>query len=191
MYHNHGHGCREFGRRFARQRRDEETGHPGRRNHGGGGRRALARFFAHGDLRLVILNLIAEKPRHGYDLIKEIEDSVSGAYSPSPGVIYPTLTLLDELGYVTATAEGSKNLYEITAEGRAFLKANRDTVDALLERMREAGGERSGRSHAIIRSMENLKLALRLRMARGGLTEAQIDAMAAAIDAAALKIEKL
>jgi hypothetical protein len=63
----------------------------------------LGRFFAHGDLRLVILHLIAEKPRHGYEIIKAIEEQVAGAYSPSPGVIYPTLTLLEELGYVTVS----------------------------------------------------------------------------------------
>jgi DNA-binding PadR family transcriptional regulator len=70
----------------------------GHRRHGGGhGRSGLRRFFAHGDLRLVILRLIAEKPRHGYEIIKAIEERVAGAYSPSPGVIYPTLTLLEEL----------------------------------------------------------------------------------------------
>lgn len=176
---------RDFGYRFMRRGREGHHHH-----HRGGGGNALGRFFAHGDLRLVILNLIAEKPRHGYEIIKAIEDSVSGAYSPSPGVIYPTLTLLEELGYVTATVEGSKKLHEITAEGRDFLKANRDTVDALLERMAEAGGSRSGRSPAIVRAMENLKMALRLRMGRGGLTDEQIDAIAAAIDAAASKVEK-
>jgi len=185
---------RDFAHRFMRRGRGEgPSGHgPGHHHHHrGGGGSALGRFFAHGDLRLVILNLIAEKPRHGYDIIKAIEDSVSGAYSPSPGVIYPTLTLLEELGYVTATVEGAKKLYEITPEGRSFLKANRDTVDALLERMAEAGGARSGRSPAIVRAMENLKLALRLRMGRGGLTDDQIDAIAAAIDAAATKVEKI
>jgi DNA-binding PadR family transcriptional regulator len=169
-----------------------EEGFPGRRSHGGGGPHALGRFFAHGDLRLVILNLIAEKPRHGYDIIKAIEDAVSGAYSPSPGVIYPTLTLLEELGYVTATTEGAKKLHAITDEGRAFLEANRGTLDALLSRMGEAGAVRGGgRSPAIMRAMENLKVALKLRMMRGSITDEQIDAIAAAIDAAASKVEKI
>lgn len=161
----------------------------GRRSHGGGGR-ALARFFAHGDLRLVVLNLIAEKPRHGYEIIKAIEDAVGGAYSPSPGVVYPTLTLLEELGYVTVSADGAKKLHEITGEGRAFLDANRATLDALLERMSHAGPGH-GRSSGIIRAMENLKTALRLRMAGGPVTEDQVDAIAAAIDEAARKVEKV
>ena len=73
----------------------------GGHGHGHGhGRHGLRRFFAHGDLRLVVLHLIGEKPRHGYELIKAIEESVSGAYSPSPGTIYPTLTMLEDQGYV-------------------------------------------------------------------------------------------
>lgn len=195
MYH-HGRGGRGFGMRFARRPKNEhEHSHEhrhGRRGHSGGGRHALGRFFAHGDLRLVILNLIADKPRHGYELIKEIEDSVAGAYSPSPGVIYPTLTLLEELGYVEATADGAKKLYAITAEGEAFLTANRATVDALLARMAEASGTHGrGRSPGIIRAMENLKMALRLRAASGSLTDDQIDRIAAVIDEAAAKVEKM
>lgn len=190
MYHKHLHGC-GHGHRFMRRGRGMGEGFEGRRGHGGGGRHALGRFFAHGDLRLVILNLIAEKPRHGYDIIKAIEESVGGAYSPSPGVIYPTLTLLEELGYVAATTEGSKKLYEVTDEGRAFLEANRATLDALRTRMSEASGGRSGRAPTIIRAMENLKVALRLRMTSGPISDEQADAIAAAIDAAAARIEKL
>src|SRR5689334_24215085 len=130
--HDHQHGCGRHGRdeRGGRQARGEWGGRFGGR-HGmrGGGWRG-GRVFDHGDLRLVILQLIAEKPRHGYELIKAIEEQVAGAYSPSPGVIYPTLTLLEELGYVTvSTGESAKKLHEITAEGRAFLDANRRTVD--------------------------------------------------------------
>jgi len=189
-----------FGGRAARfmrggRGRDDDHGFGGRRGHGGGGPHhkamGLKRFFAHGDLRLVVLNLIAEKPRHGYEIIKAIEESVAGAYSPSPGVIYPTLTLLEELGYVTATPDGAKKLYEITDEGRAFLEANRATLDGLLERIAEFSGARGGgRSPQIMRAMENLKTALRLRMSQGPLDETQIDAIAAAIDAAARGVEK-
>lgn len=184
---------REFGMRFARGRRghdhDHDDGHPGRRMQGGG-RGGLRRFFAHGDLRLVILHLIAEKPRHGYEIIKAIEDSVGGAYSPSPGVVYPTLTLLEELGYVTATADGAKKLHAITEEGRSFIAANRASLDALLARMGEAGTGRGRRSPAIMLAMENLKLALRLRMASGPLTDQQIDGIAATINEAATKVQK-
>src|SRR5215471_1166272 len=137
MYHRQSHN-EHRGRRFDRAEQNHDGPHLGHNRHGRRGRGGgLGRFFAHGDLRLVILHLIAEKPRHGYDIIKASEESVGGAYSPSPGVIYPTLTLLEELGYVTATAEGAKKLYEITQEGRAFLDANRATLDALISRMTE------------------------------------------------------
>jgi DNA-binding PadR family transcriptional regulator len=194
MFHRHSHGRHghdgDDDRRFARGERGERH-HFGHRWHGGG-RGGLGRFFAHGDLRLVILNLIGEKPRHGYEIIKAIEDAVGGAYSPSPGVIYPTLTLLEELGYVTVSAgEGSKKLHAITGEGRAFLEANRGTLDALLARMEEAGRTHGGGpAPQVIRAMENLKLALRLRMARGPLTATQADAIAAALDMAATSVER-
>ncbi len=161
---------------------------------GMGGRMSLGRFFAHGDVRLVILNLIAEKPRHGYEIIKAIEDAVAGAYSPSPGTIYPTLTLLEELGYVTVAPsdDGTKKLHKITDQGRAFLEANRPALDALLARMEEAGkANASGHAPQIVRAMENLKLSLRLRLSRGPLTAEQADAVAAALDAAATTVERV
>ena len=162
--------------------------HGGR--HGGGGR--LARFFEHGDLRLVILALIAEKPRHGYEIIKAIEERVGGAYSPSPGVVYPTLTLLEEIGHVTVEAStGAKKLHAITPEGQQFLDANRTAVNALFARIAEAGEARSGAfSPQLVRGMENLKLALRLRVSRGPLSEEQARRIAAALDAAAVAVEQ-
>jgi DNA-binding PadR family transcriptional regulator len=198
MFHRCSHGGHRHdghGRRFARGEHGHDGPHLGRGRHGGfdrGSRGGLGRFFAHGDLRLVILHLIAEKPRHGYEVIKAIEERVAGAYSPSPGVIYPTLTLLEELGYVTvSTGEGAKKLHTITAEGRAFLDANRAAVDVLLARMDEAsrihGG---GPAPQVVRAMENLKLALRLRLARGPLSEEQANAVAAALDTAATSVER-
>src|SRR3984957_15106497 len=125
MFHRHPHHHHE--RRFARG--DHHHGEERHGRHGRGGRSALGRFFAHGDLRLVILNLIAEKPRHGYEIIKAIEEQVGGAYSPSPGVIYPTLTLLEELGYVTVeAAEGGKKLYRITEAGDAELAGKKGVI---------------------------------------------------------------
>src|ERR1700758_5276664 len=164
---NHRHSHSDHGRRFGRAEYSQDghqLGHHRRGRQGRGG--GLGRFFAHGDLRLVILHLIAEKPRHGYEIIKEIEEQVAGAYSPSPGVIYPTLTHLEELGYVTvSTGDGAKKLHEITAEGRAFLDANRRAVDALLARMAETSRTHGGgTAPQILRAMENLKLALRLRL---------------------------
>jgi DNA-binding PadR family transcriptional regulator len=177
-------------RRFARG--DHHYGEERHGRHGRGGRSGLGRFFAHGDLRLVILNLIAEKPRHGYEIIKAIEEQVGGAYSPSPGVIYPTLTLLEELGHVTVTSgEGGKKLHTITPEGQAYLEAYRPAVQALVARMEEAGRTHGGGpAPQILRAMENLKVALRLRLARGPLDETQVNAVAAAIDAAAIDVER-
>jgi len=93
------------------------------------------RMLAQGDLRLIALALIAEQPRHGYEIIKVLEDKTAGWYSPSPGIVYPTLTYLEEAGYVTAEVEGAKKRYAITDEGRAHLDENRDFVDAVLERL--------------------------------------------------------
>lgn len=160
---------------------------------GSGRRGGFGRFFAHGDLRLVILHLIAEQPRHGYDLIKAIEERVAGAYSPSPGVIYPTLTLLEELGYVTVHPdEGAKKVYEITDAGRSFLDANRPAVEVLLARMADAGRAHGGQpAPQILRAMENLRLALRLRLSNGTLTAEQIQAVTTALDAAATSVERI
>src|SRR5262245_41978617 len=107
----------------------------GRHGFGGGDLMRAGRMLAQGDLRLIALALIAEQPRHGYEIIKLLEDKTAGWYSPSPGVVYPTLTFLEEAGYVTAQTEGAKKLYTITAEGRAHLEENRDFVDAVLEKM--------------------------------------------------------
>jgi DNA-binding PadR family transcriptional regulator len=196
----HHHDFRhKHGQRFARgEHRDHDGHHSGRKRNGRGGWSSnptdleLRRFFAHGDLRLVILRLIAEKPRHGYEIIKEIEERVAGAYSPSPGVIYPTLTLLEELGYVAVSpGEGARKLHTITDAGRTFLAANGPAVDALFARMEEASAARGGGpAPQILRAMENLKLAVRLRLGRGPLSEGQITAVTAALDAAAVTVEQ-
>jgi DNA-binding PadR family transcriptional regulator len=114
------------------------SGWGGRHGMGGNMMRA-GRMLAHGDLRLIALALIAEQPRHGYEIIKVLEDKTAGWYSPSPGIVYPTLTYLEEAGYVTAQTEGAKKLYTITDEGRAYLDANRDFVDAVLDRLAAIG----------------------------------------------------
>ena len=106
---------------------------------GAGDMMRAGRMLATGDLRLIALALIAEQPRHGYEIIKLLEDKTAGWYSPSPGTIYPTLTYLEEVGYVTAQADGAKKLYSITEEGRAHLDQNRDFVDAVLERFSRVG----------------------------------------------------
>ncbi|MDR3374794.1 MAG: PadR family transcriptional regulator [Ancalomicrobiaceae bacterium] len=153
---------------------------------GGGGR-----FFDHGDLKLVILALIAEKPRHGYEIIKAIEEKVDGAYSPSPGVIYPTLTMLEELGHVTVeTVAGNRKEYRLTEAGQTFLDENAAEVRVIMARMTEAG-ERGGRHRPqVIRAVGNLHTALHLRLASGTLSVETVAKIAAALDEAAAKIEK-
>jgi DNA-binding PadR family transcriptional regulator len=118
--------------------------HGGRFGEGGEDLMRARRMLAQGDLRLVALALIAEAPRHGYEIIKLLEEKTSDWYSPSPGIVYPTLTYLEEAGYVTASTEGSKKLYAITDEGRAYLEGNRDLVDVVLDRL-AALGERVNR----------------------------------------------
>lgn len=148
-------------------------------------------MFDHGQLRLVVLVLIAERPRHGYEIIKDIEERLAGSYSPSPGVIYPTLTLLQELGHAAVEEHEGKKRYSITEDGRRYLAENQPAVDAAMARMQELhqrlGG---GPAPQIVRAMENLKLALRLRLHRGPLTDEQVQGVAAALDAAALAVEK-
>jgi DNA-binding PadR family transcriptional regulator len=108
----------------------------------------VGRMLAQGDLKVLALALIAEQPRHGYELIKLIEEKTRGAYSPSPGVIYPTLTFLEEAGYVTAESEGAKKRYTITEPGRAYLKENRDVADMILHRLAAIGEKLARRRRA-------------------------------------------
>src|SRR6202034_105625 len=90
--------------------------------------------------RVVILQLIADKPSYGYEIIKAIEERLSGGYAPSPGVVYPTLTLLEEEGYATvSSAEGGKKLYTVTELGNEFLRTSQATIKAIFGRMEQAG----------------------------------------------------
>ncbi|EHK57793.1 PadR family transcriptional regulator [Allomesorhizobium alhagi] len=158
----------------------------------GGGRGGRRRIFDQGDLRLVVLQLISEKPRHGYDIIRAIEEKVGGAYSPSPGVVYPTLTLLEDIGHVRVTTdESARKLHEITPEGTEFLERNRESVDAIFARM--AGIQQAQGQSAmpqIVRATENFNLALRMRLSRQPLTNEQANAIAAIIDQAATAVEQ-
>lgn len=104
-----------------------------------GGNFRIGRMLASGDLRLVALYLIEEQPRHGYDLIKAIEDRSGGFYAPSPGVVYPALTFLEEAGYATSHADGNKKLYTITEQGRAHLSDNRESIESTLAFLAKAG----------------------------------------------------
>lgn len=197
--HLNFHGLR--GRRFARGEaergpidhghgHDHGPHHRGRHRGERGGRQG-GRVFDHGELRLVVMALMAERPRHGYEIIKEIEDRLAGSYSPSPGVIYPTLTLLEELGHATVEEVGGKKRNTLTAEGAAWLASQQRAVDAALAHMSQVRASHGGGpAPQILRAMENLKLALRLRQARGPLTEAQLRGITDALDVAAVAIER-
>jgi DNA-binding PadR family transcriptional regulator len=106
---------------------------------GGGNMFRAGRMLADGDLRLIALSLIEKGPRHGYDLIKALEELSSGIYSPSPGVVYPTLTFLEEAGYATSTSEGNKKVFAITDAGREHLEENREIVDGVIEQIERFG----------------------------------------------------
>lgn len=158
----------------------------------GGREGRVGRLLEHGDLRFVILALVADKPRHGYDVMSELETRTGGAYRPSPGVIYPTLSLLEDEGFIKAAeTEGGRKAFEITSAGAAALEANRLGVDAIFERLAAAAAQSSGARPKLQRAMQNLGVALSLRMQKGEVTEAEIDAIAAAIDEAAGKVERV
>jgi DNA-binding PadR family transcriptional regulator len=122
------------------------------------GRWRSGRMFEQGDLRYVVLRLLEEKPRHGYEIIKALEERFGGAYAPSPGVVYPTLQLLEDLGYarIVPGAEGKKT-YEITDAGRAYLAENQETVDSIFDRIARMVGhmldEPMGEVHGAFRKV--------------------------------------
>jgi DNA-binding PadR family transcriptional regulator len=155
----------------------------------GGGRR---RVFDGGELRLVLLALLEEQPRHGYDLIREIEERTGGGYAPSPGVVYPTLTMLDEMGHIDEVKEeGARKRFAITDAGRAHLAEKRDEVDALIARLAEMG-QSEGRAGAapIKRAMVSLHMALREALSSAQQPET-VHEVAAILDEATRKIERL
>lgn len=142
----------------------------------GGGRRGGGRMFGHGDLKLLLLALIEQQPRHGYELIRMIEDMFHGHYSPSPGAIYPTLTMLEELGYAEVENEqGGRKLYAITDAGRAYLDENRAEVEAVTARTEQSArmAAKMAAPMAVRKAMHALKHALLMRGADWSKAEAQ------------------
>jgi DNA-binding PadR family transcriptional regulator len=188
--HFEGHHAGPRGGRFGRgegPRGWSEEG-PGS-GRGGGGRR---RMFDGGELRLVLLKLIADKPRHGYDLIRAIEERTGGAYAPSPGIVYPTLTMLSEMGLIEEqVADGARKQFAITPEGSAHLAEHDGEVVAMLARLDALGAMRE-RTDAvpIRRALHNLRSVLQSRLGEGLDKERMHDA-AALIDEVAQKIERL
>ncbi|PZW37872.1 PadR family transcriptional regulator [Humitalea rosea] len=154
-----------------------------------GGRR---RMFDAGELRLVLLLLLEAQPRHGYDFIREIEERTGGAYAPSPGVVYPTLTMLEDLSQIEETqSEGPKRLYALTAAGRAQLEERRVEAEAAMARLVALGAESSRiETGPVWRAMQNLKTVLQQQLGEGRDKQMTLD-VAELIDEAARKIERL
>jgi DNA-binding PadR family transcriptional regulator len=161
----------------------------GRARRAGGRRR---RTFGGGELQLVLLALIEETPMHGYALIEAIEARTGGAYAPSPGVVYPTLTMLADMELAEEQPEGGRKRYAITAKGKAHLDERRDEVDALLARL-DAHGEANTRADGapVWRAMMNLGSVLRSRMWDRTADKSVMLEAARIIDEAAGKIERL
>jgi len=194
----------DFGAYFMGRRGHHGFGHFGAGFMGGmgmGGRAFRAgRRLASGDLQLVLLALLAERPSHGYELIKALEERSGGFYVPSPGMVYPALTWLEEMGYASVSAEGTKKLYSITDTGRAYLRDHQDAADAMLAQL-ERFGSKMGRVREIFDGLEeaweggdseeihaarrNLRHALRER--RGASAEEK-RRIAAILNAAATEI---
>ncbi len=173
-------------------------GHGMRGGHGGAGAMLRAgRMFGDGDLKLITLALLAETPRHGYDIIKALEERSSGFYAPSPGVVYPTLTFLEEAGHVSSATEGNKKVYSITEAGQTHLAENRELVDGLLDGIKRFGAKmakaqewfgshedaedvgRAGRRHG--KRAEFRAVRRRLRTALGDIVDAPADKQAEAL----------
>jgi DNA-binding PadR family transcriptional regulator len=149
-------------------------------------------MFDAGELRLVLLLLMEAQPRHGYDIIREIETRTGATYAPSPGIVYPTLTLLEELGQIeAAVSDGAKRLFTLTAAGQAHLDENRAQAEAALARLDSLGEDSSQRETGPVwRAMQNLKTVLEQRLTTPQDKQILFDA-ADLIDEAARKIERL
>src|SRR6476469_605668 len=151
------------------------------------------RMFESGELRLVLLKLIADEPRHGYDLIRAVEELTGGEYAPSAGVVYPTLTLLQDMGLIEeASGEGARKPFQITDDGRAHLEERADEVEGLIERLSDMKPRHSDMAGpAIGRAVRNLLTALSHRVGRDGLDDELLHEIASILDEAAQRIERV
>jgi DNA-binding PadR family transcriptional regulator len=149
-------------------------------------------MFGSGELRLVLLKLIGDEPRHGYDLIRAIEDLTHGVYAPSPGVVYPTLTLLEDMGLIEAgPSDGARKKFAISEAGRIDLADNAEAVERLMRRLEQLGStRRESQRPEIGRAMSNLSHALKNRVQREGWDEDLLAEVVDILDDAARRIER-
>ncbi|MEL4871807.1 PadR family transcriptional regulator [Pantoea agglomerans] len=162
-----------------------------RHEHDGGGRRP--RFFGHGDLRLVILDILTRNASHGYELIKEIENMTQGNYTPSPGVIYPTLDYLQDQAFITIKEEenGRKSI-TITVAGQQWLDENQEQLAHIQARIKARSvGFQLRKNPQMKRALDNFKAVLDLKVNQGDLSDAQLKQIIGVIDRAALEISQL
>lgn len=160
--------------------------------------RRRGRMFGQGELRLVLLRLIADAPRHGYELIKAVEEMTAGSYAPSPGTVYPTLSLLEDEGAIReiAGSDEPRKAFEATDQGRAELDERKEEADALLDRLSGQGERHAERSRAfatpeMFRALGNLAQVVKIKARRGTLDEAAMAQIVDLIDEMARKIERL
>lgn len=181
-----GFGGRGFGRGRGGPFGDGAPGGGGR----GGGRR---RLFDNDALKLILLKLIADAPRHGYDLIREIQSLSGEVYAPSPGVVYPTLTLLADMDLIAEQpGQGSRKLFAITDEGTAYLTENGDALTLVMERIASLAQKAERTDGAPVRrAMHNLRMAISQRLEKEGADKQTMFDVASLIDEAATKIERL
>jgi DNA-binding PadR family transcriptional regulator len=209
MLHGHGHHHHDHAR-FSPRHGHGHGGHPGRGGHPGGfgfsddGGLPRGRKLSSDDLQLLLLALIAEQPSHGYELIKALETRSNGFYAPSPGMMYPALACMEDLGWVTIQLEGTRKRYALSDEGRAHLDANRERVDMLLARLQQAaqkmdlmrsalaeGGEGEGGRGAWSAELADARHALkRALMTRAGASLDEQRRVAAILARAAAEIEQ-
>lgn len=175
-------GCSEHGHSFD----DDERGCGGR-----GGRRQ--RFFGHGELRLVILDILTRNASHGYELIKAIESLTQGHYSPSPGVIYPTLELLQDQGLITIELEdGGRKKIAITDNGRQHWEENQESLGYIQQRLQaRMAGHALRRDPQMKRALDNFRAVLDLKVNQPSLSDAQLKQIIGVIDRASLEISQL
>ncbi len=202
MRHREGGGPHRFGRHGLRGSRHEDFGPEGwageeeagesqhhHHHHRGGRRRVLDST----ELRLVLLKLIAEAPRHGYELIQAVGERAGGGYGPSPGVVYPALAMLEDMGFIVPAGEtGPRKAFAITEAGEKDLADNKAVVEALFARL-AALADMQARFDAapVRRAMENLRNVLRATLGREAPGKARVHEVAAILDTAAQQIERL
>lgn len=188
MRHDMHGNCRRYGRnRFGSERRHELSGG------GFGSRPRRGKIFDAAQFQLILLRLIAEQERHGYELMREIEARTGGAYTPSPGVVYPTLTLLLDMGLVAeAEGSGARKTFTITDAGREAIAERTEEADALFARLDALGSaQQNADSTPVRRAMGNLRQVLEARLSKSTTTDQHILEAARLIDEAASQIERM